>query len=140
MPPNARALHGRHRTGVILAAVPVVTAVIVALTAPNAESWGSLLVGAMLALIAIAAFFSARWSLAGLAGTVVVLLWAVRESLRRAAEAGQQPDALDGLGYVLVGMGAVLGLLAVAVGAAIGWLRRRRLAAAAQGPRQALVG
>lgn len=89
-----------------------------------------------------------RWSsvllnsvgLIGLAGVVAVLWWRFREALRRSAEQGREPDPLDGLGYLLILVVAVLGLVAIAVGRGIGWLRRRHHAAVADGPPQVLIG
>ncbi len=116
-------LRGRHRIGAVLAVITVVVAIVfdIGVTYDNGPSGLVLVVSPL--LVGVGAFFSARWTLIALVASVGVHWWVAEKAIRGEAS---NDDPLAGLIYGYPIVIGVLGLVALAMGACVGWIQRRR--------------
>jgi hypothetical protein len=120
---SGRSVPGRHGIGAVVAVITVVVAIVfdLGVTYDNGPSQLVLVVTPL--LVGVGAFFSTRWTLLALAASVGVHWWAAEKAIRGE---GSAVDPLAGLMYAYPIVMGVLGLVALAMGASVGWNHRRR--------------
>jgi len=113
---------GRHGIGAVIAVLTVVVAVVfdIRVTYDNGPSQLVLVVTPL--LVGVGAFYSTRWTSVALVASVGIHWWAAEKALRGE---GSNVDPLAGLVYAYPIVIAVLGLVALAIGALAGWNHRR---------------
>jgi hypothetical protein len=116
-------LRSRHGVGALLALISTVVAIAFDIGVTYDHGPSDLVWVVSPLLIGVGAFFSARWTLMALVASVGVHWWVAEGAIRGE---GFDVDPLAGLMYAYPIAIGVLGLVALAMGAGVGWIRRRR--------------